>query len=212
MLIGLAGTAGSGKDTAANFLVERHGFVRVAFADAVRDAALALNPWVRWADDRWSPPHIDRLADIIRVDGWDKAKREKTEVRRLLQVIGTEVGREILGPDVWVIIAAQKINALGPNAKVVITDVRFPNEVGFVRAHKGVIAQVTRPNNPDAIAATHASEKLEVKPDYILSNSGTLAQLEEQVSALVGWVRYTYSNFLTLNAQLGTETVEIAPL
>ncbi len=45
-LIGFAGAARSGKDTAASFLVER-GWQRKAFADPVRNMLYALNPDLR---------------------------------------------------------------------------------------------------------------------------------------------------------------------
>lgn len=204
LIVGLTGAAGSGKDTVASDMTELHGFTRVAFADAVRDAALALDPIVDYAKNvlphPWTPI---RLSHVVGTLGWDRAKRasEYPEVRRLLQVIGTEVGREILGANCWVDIAARKIDALGPDAKVVITDVRFPNEVDFVRELGGCVTEIIRPKNPDAIAATHASEQLRVRPDFVLNNDGGLRQLSEMVSAFVGWVRYTYSYYPALVAE-----------
>jgi dephospho-CoA kinase len=44
MIIGISGYARSGKDTVANYLVEHHEFTRMAFADAMREALLRLNP------------------------------------------------------------------------------------------------------------------------------------------------------------------------
>lgn len=41
-LIGLAGRAGCGKDTIANFLMETHGFVQIALADVLRDGLKAM--------------------------------------------------------------------------------------------------------------------------------------------------------------------------
>lgn len=45
MLVGLTGYAGSGKDALGRFLVSNHGFVRVAFADAVKVMALEQYGW-----------------------------------------------------------------------------------------------------------------------------------------------------------------------
>lgn len=47
MIIGLGGAAGSGKDSAAHYLVERHGFEQVAFAEPLKagcEALFAFNP------------------------------------------------------------------------------------------------------------------------------------------------------------------------
>jgi hypothetical protein len=184
MLLGITGKAGAGKDSLANFLVENHGFIRLAFADALRASALAIDPIVSESDD--GEPL--RLSAFIRVPSdWDWAKREIPEVRRLLQVIGTEVGREILGENVWVDLVDRQIED-GKN--YVITDVRFDNEVDFVRSKRGTVVQIVRPNNPNAIADTHASEQLQVTPDYIVHNDGDFSVLASNAHALVGWARY----------------------
>lgn len=173
MLLGLSGAAGSGKDTVADYLVATHGFKRYAFADAVRDAALAIDPLI----------DCYRLTTIIADIGWDRAKREKPEVRRLLQRLGTEVGRQILGENCWVDIVYRKWNADGfPNA--VVTDLRFANEENFVREETGYVIQIVRPNNPDAIPATHASEQFVPTPDFVLSNEGTINELHDKALAM----------------------------
>ena len=47
MIIGLSGYAQVGKDTVANYLVEKYGFVKVSFADPIREALYKLDPKVR---------------------------------------------------------------------------------------------------------------------------------------------------------------------
>ena len=74
MIIGLTGYARSGKDTVANYLVEHHGYTRVAFADAIRDALYELNPYIA---------NNLRVAEVVDDYGWDIAKTNP-EVRRLL--------------------------------------------------------------------------------------------------------------------------------
>ncbi len=80
MIIGLSGYAQSGKDTVAELLCLNYGFKRIAFADAIREGVVRLNPML---DDGI------RVADLVEDYGWDVAKGN-TEVRRLLQVFGTE--------------------------------------------------------------------------------------------------------------------------
>jgi hypothetical protein len=137
-VVGLVGYAGSGKDAAAKALVE-DGWVRVAFADAVREAALAINPSISSVG-----PVVPRmpLRDLVEIAGWESAK-SNPEVRQLLQRLGTEAGRNIHGPDCWVNIARRKIEAT--DANVVITDVRFPNEVEMVRQMGGKLIAIARP-------------------------------------------------------------------
>ncbi|MEU6959621.1 hypothetical protein [Streptomyces chrestomyceticus] len=179
-LIGFAGAARSGKDTAASFLVE-HGWQRKAFADPVRDMLYALNPDLR------DPSGFLGVADLAeRVDtyGWEKVKRVHPEVRRYLQRLGTEAGREVLGADVWV-------NALFRDCEewdtpVVITDVRFPNEAEAIRNHGGVVVNILRPSRAPIAAADHISENALVDYDFDVTvlNSGTLEGLRASVLAV----------------------------
>ena len=52
------------------------------------------------------------------VDLWDAVEHDYTElktnreVRRLLQVLGTDIGRDMIDPDLWVDIASRKIAAV----------------------------------------------------------------------------------------------------
>lgn len=189
MLIGLNGKAGVGKDTVADYLVEKYNFKRYAFADAVRDVALAINPYVLWGEYNTR----DRLVDIVDVDGWDKAKREVPEVRRLLQVIGTEAGRQVLGPNVWVDIVMRKyqtdVRTEDERVYGVVTDMRFENEFTMISGNSWPTIKIIRPNNPDAIASSHASEQYDPPCDYTITNDGTLDDLYvhvENVLDLIG--------------------------
>ena len=114
-LIGLTGYAQHGKNTAAEILREREGYELVAFADALRELAMAADPWVE--------PDI-RYSEALEQLGYEKAKSKLPEFRRFLQDLGTGV-RNILGADIWVEVVKRRIADIpGP---VVITDVRFPN-------------------------------------------------------------------------------------
>lgn len=154
--VALMGKAGAGKDFTARLLQRGWGHRRVALADPVRDAALALNPVVGTAPGG----RLLRLADVLQRYGWDVAKYRYPEIRRLLQRLGTEVGRDIVGPDIWLRIAARRVEALRP-APVVITDVRFPNEVAWCAERGFRLVWVERPEHLRACIganATHATE------------------------------------------------------
>lgn len=184
MLIGLNGLAGSGKDTVADILVKDYRFKRYSFADALRSIALAIDPIVACY---WDDEEKIRLSTVIAEDGWDKAKREEPEVRRLLQVIGTEAGRDIFGPNVWVDIVRKKWEEEDkPDA--VITDMRFPNEVEWVSWEGGWVVRINRPNNPDAIPTTHASEQYTPTTPHVIENDGTLEELSLKVGTLYDYI------------------------
>ena len=77
--IGLSAYAGSGKDEVAAFLVREHGVVRFAFADALKDVAMAVNPVIGTGAPEGSFHH---RAEMVNEYGWDTAK-QVPEVRRL---------------------------------------------------------------------------------------------------------------------------------
>jgi hypothetical protein len=150
VLVGITGYAQHGKDTAASLLVSEYGYVRVAFADALKELAYAVNP---------SIPGIGRLQSIVDEQGWEAAKAYP-EARRILQVLGT-TARNVLGDDVWLRAAEKKM--LMAAAPVVISDVRFPNEALFVRRHGGELWRVHRHNSDgtdydNGIGTEHPSE------------------------------------------------------
>jgi hypothetical protein len=101
-------------------------------------------------------------------------------VGRLLQVLGTDCFRALVGENVWVDATLAPWRAAGcPPA--VITDVRFPNESAAIREAKGVIVRVIRKNAKcdDGRSAAHASETAldGEDPDAVILNDGSLADL-----------------------------------
>lgn len=140
VIIGLSGYAQAGKDTLGAILVAQHGFRRVAFADKLRAMALALDPIVGAA----MFGETFRLSDLIDQGGWEEAKRSP-EVRRLLQRLGTEAGRDILGNDIWVNAALDQVNLDDPSERIVITDCRFLNEAQAIRRTGGYVVRIERP-------------------------------------------------------------------
>lgn len=143
--IGLSGCKEVGKDTAAQILISR-GYHRIAFADPLRRIALAIDPFIVGIIKPI------RLTELVAIDGWDVAKQQP-EVRRLLQRIGTEAGREVLGDDVWVEAADREAAA---HDRVVFTDVRFDNEASYIRRNGGVVVKIERPGKG---GDSHASER-----------------------------------------------------
>ena len=130
MIIGLSGYARSGKDTVAELLGLNYGFKRISFALPMRDALYRLNPIVKGS----IVGEELRLAEYVDHFGWEDAKA-LPEVRRLLQVFGTEVGREMFGKTFWI---DQAFKRAEEYQRVVIADVRFPNEADTVKIKGGI--------------------------------------------------------------------------
>jgi len=152
-LIGVTGFAQHGKSSVGQVLVEHYGFTQYAFADQLKSMALALNPIVQ---SYTFPRHPERLAYLVGLLGWEKAK-ELGEVRRFLQVLGTEGVREHVGEDAWIealelVLQRDELmdrQGIAYGAKVVITDVRFPNEATWIHRRGGELWKVKRLTKTD---------------------------------------------------------------
>lgn len=166
----------AGKDTFAARLVEEHGYVRFAFADAMTKALTKLDPYVLGGL---------RFSEVMAEHGWDVGKENFPEMRRLAQVFGTEVGRDLFGPNVWVDAARRHLDdLLADGHDVVVTDVRFPNEHALIVSYGGIVTRIDRPGLPDADG--HASETAwrDLPHDWRVVNTGTIEDLHSEADYL----------------------------
>lgn len=181
-LIGLTGRAQSGKDTVGNHLRDTYGYQTLAVATPIKQAAYALNPII---EPHGSTPV--RLCEVIDRLGWEGAKKHP-EVRRILQYIGVEAGRDIHGDTLWIDHLDRRFRAVG-TPTVAVTDVRFPDEIAWVKSNSGIIVHVERPDlQADVITTTnaaHVSETHTLDHDHLIVNDATLDQLYAQVDDLV---------------------------
>jgi len=185
-VIALHGYAQSGKDTVAGFLKD-YGYERLAFADRLRECVYALDPVVEFHDK------FTRVQPLVDSFGWDYAKVHCDEVRRLLQVFGTEVGRELIASDIWVRIVLDQIaEGLGAEGeqfqeRFVITDMRFPNEVdGLIEFAEEMMVplelwKIERPGVGPVNAHVSDAGLPDEMFDRILLNNGTLEDLSKIV-------------------------------
>lgn len=167
LLIGLAGLARYGKDTAAQHLVNNHNFQCYAFADPLRDGLmhiLNLSPCDFEGDRKELPlPAINRSP------------------RELMQLLGTEWGRNLVHPDLWLILAAQNLDLLARTHDsaqgFVVSDLRFENEAAFIRDRGGIVVHLKRSDaknvNPHASEAGIAYQN----GDWMLTNNSTAEAL-----------------------------------
>ncbi|NUK41832.1 hypothetical protein HRW13_13255 [Streptomyces lunaelactis] len=179
-LIGLAGAARSGKDTAAQALLDI-GWTRRAFADKVRAMLYAVDPVVL---DEDGDGEVWDLSCAVGCFGWDAAKERFPRVREYLQRLGTEGGRELFGENVWVDALFRDRDTWGPT---VITDVRFPNEADAIRAHGGLVVAIQRPGQTLIREADHVSENALAGYlfDDVILNDGPVSQLHDRVMQLI---------------------------
>lgn len=197
MIVGVTGYARSGKDSVAVVLCEDFGFCRLAFADLLREAVYRFNPWVYGEDSS----KVSSLQSLVNKYGWEGAKAYFPEVRRCLQVMGTEVGRGTFGDNAWVDALFKQIT--NPDGSLcsgdyVITDVRFPNEADAIRSRAfstpfgGHIWRVVRPHNEPVNAHPSETAMLDY-PDIActISNDGDLTDLRERVVEALHYSEHT---------------------
>lgn len=170
-LVGFSGYARSGKDTAASLLPT---YERVAFADIMRDFLYRLNPIIT-RDNR----DFNRLQKVIDEVGWDGYKNSPwgAEIRALMQRLGTECGRDLLGEDVWVNAALDNLST----GNYAVTDCRFLNEADAIRKRGGKIIRIERPGVGPA--NSHISETGLDNYDFdaVIVNDGSLFDLRDKL-------------------------------
>jgi len=167
--LGLAGYARSGKDTVAQELTKQ-GYITMSFAGPIKKAMLKLDPQI--GENKSYKEVVDDI-------GLEKAKTEYEEVRRLLQVFGTEVGRNMFGENFWV---DQAINSIPDGFKVVFTDVRYPNEANAIKDFGGEVWWVSREGVGPLNEHISENSLEEYLFDYTIENNGSLGDLEEKVA------------------------------
>ncbi|WP_353707268.1 hypothetical protein ABRQ22_14775 [Cellulosimicrobium sp. ES-005] len=200
-VIGMSGRKQSGKNTFAAHLVNEYDYVEVAFADALRDMALAIDPIVRarFVLDPHDPDRLGRvekirLSEAVKDLGWDRAKELVPEVRLFLQRLGTDGVRRIIGEDTWVEVLEDRVHGL-VNTDVVVTDVRFPNEARAIQNLSGFLVRVERPGLP-VDEHPHVSEvALDdfADFDYIVANDGTIDDLHRKADRVLRSIASTLS-------------------
>ena len=146
MIIGFVGFIGSGKDTAADYLVNFHGYRRDSFANTLKDAVANVFGWDRvLLEGRTAEARAWRE----QVDTWwaERLNMPKLTPRWVLQYWGTEVCRVGFHDDIWIASLENKMRKTGDN--IVISDVRFPNEIKAIHNAGGIVVRVKRGDDPE---------------------------------------------------------------
>lgn len=202
-IIGICGFIGSGKDTAADYLVNFHEFRRDSFAATLKDAVAAVFGWDRELLEGRTKQAREWREQI---DPWWATRLDMPNLtpRWVLQWWGTEVCRKSFHDDIWIASLEHRLQNSKDN--VVISDCRFPNEIRAIRNSGGQVIWVQRGslpewydlavrangNDPDARAelvskGIHASETAWVGTvfDQTIDNNNTIEHLYQQLAKIV---------------------------
>jgi putative deoxynucleotide monophosphate kinase len=179
VIIALSGKKGSGKDTVANMLeycfnkYHHQRLHKVAFADPVREIAsiVASTAQVHFIDRYWKEQPV--------------SSSDERSPREYLRLVGQSL-KSTLGPDVWIRVMDSRVFTF--NAKnCVITDVRFRNELDYVKGKGAFLIKIERDGceGDDDVSETEMDSFKDEEFDLIIKNNGTREELSETISNFV---------------------------
>ena len=204
IIVGICGLIGAGKDAAADVLVNEYGFTRLSFADSVKDVLVAVFGWDREMLE--GSTEESRAARNEVDEWWSTQLGYEVTPRNMMQKIGTDLFRKHFFKDIWVRSLENKLRDLG---NIVISDVRFPNEIDMIRKNDGYMWEIRRGEKPEwyILADRYNTadrpdrlqmEKLGLTPEYygahksewawigqkmdtVIQNDGSLADLQQEI-------------------------------
>lgn len=204
-IIGITGLAGSGKDTIGDIITSNFAnWEKMSFASHLKDVTALLFGMDRKMLAGETPE--DRVKREQPDEFWSKKMGKDFTPRYALQFLGTNLLRNQLHQNIWVDCLERKI--LTSKKNIVITDVRFPNEIDMIRNIGGKIWRVERGELPiwfrDVESINNKNNLLEYdipyffpivnkihesewrwvgydEPNYIFENNGTIEDLKNKV-------------------------------
>lgn len=150
MIIGITGKAGVGKSTIANILVKDYGYICAPFAGPLKDMLSAIGL-----------THDELYGDKKEVVNSNYG----VTPRHMMQTLGTEWGRDIIGQHIWVEAWRRSLYRKYQNHNIVVDDIRFPNEVAAVRSLGGKVVNIHWASYLRGPTSSHVSETLELPFD-----------------------------------------------
>lgn len=187
-LLGIGGKKTAGKDTFAGLLGD--DWEVIAMSDPLYEVLLELNPKITYGvdDGTTNTAHLSDYLHKVCGGDWTLAKRN-SDVREMLQRLGTNVVRNMVDEDAWVDMMSVRVLQLHSEGKnVAVTGIRFPNELARIKDMGGssVWVENNRINSPD----THISE-LSLIPrdfDFTVYNNGSLDDLSHSAKQIADMV------------------------
>lgn len=149
MFIGIVGQKFVGKDTLADYLCQNFPFEKKAFATGLKNVCKAA---FSLSDEDVSCPD---KKEIVHPE-WGYSPRQ------LMQIVGTDLFRTHFDKNMWIKCIKMDLDK-NENKNIIITDIRFENELNFVRNYckennyPFVIISITR-NMERNETSGHASE------------------------------------------------------
>lgn len=221
MIIGISGKKQVGKDTVATIIKNLAGnhWENKKFGSGLKDiVCLLLNCTREDLEDEvfrnkelgkewWYYKHIIEgkilsLDEGNRIIGISPSFTHyytliKPTPRLLMQLVGTDCGRNIIHPNIWVnmlmkeYVPIDRRTIQDPDDSNIsmpdwaISDIRFPNEIDAVKKENGIIIRILRETN---YIDNHDSETAldnYGKWDYVVDNNGSISDLERAIEKIL---------------------------
>ena len=194
-IIGLCGLIGSGKDTVANIL----NYKKMAFASHLKDVTAIMFDWPRNLLE--GDTDESRTWRETPDKDWSEMFGFPWTPRSALQIMGTEAVRKNIHDQFWALYLKRKL--INSTVNIVITDVRFPNEIVMLKSLGADIYRVKRGDDPEWVKSfpknqnstilmnawnrkfpsVHPSEYLWLDTEFtdVINNDGTIDDLKIEV-------------------------------
>src|SRR6266581_8408951 len=163
-LLGLSGSANSGKDLISDYVSHKYGFVKIAFSDKIK--RIIMNLYQFEYNQLWGPSEERGKID----------PRYNKVIREFIQGFGDK-GRE-LNIDTWVNYTMEVVGSISEKfgyyyvnhyglsydgesspKNVIISDGRYLNELDAIKQRNGLVIRVVRPNSKiSGSVGNHSSE------------------------------------------------------
>lgn len=209
-VIAFAGEQFSGKSTAAKYIAKKYGAKIYSFAtklkqmcdEFIRHFTSLHGPesvYLVLGDEK-KPYDASALYDEKWKEAWLCLAINSTDCLKLftlrwfMRIVGTEMGRNYLGKDLWYVQTFKQIQADGAKLAV-IDDCRFPNEAEWLHSMGAATIKLTRDDLPPATEG-HESEMgiSMINPEHIAATVSShpspeaehlISELEEALAKVV---------------------------
>lgn len=180
MLIGIySPNPGYGKTTIANHLALNHDFVKMSFATPIKGMLKVFLQHLGYTEEDACSALLNKTADVQGIT-------PPINTRHLLRTLGTEWGRDCVHPEVWLTCWHTRYKQLTESGvtRIVVDDMRFPNEAQLISRCGGQLWQVQRTNPEQPQQATHRSEGglSALSFDKTICNDGSIEALIKQIN------------------------------
>lgn len=194
LMLGVTGFARSGKDHAADYLARHMNMYKYAFAEPLKTMLKSV-----FGDHFHEGDRSEICPETCK------------SYRVMMQTLGTDLGREMWNPQVWINLVEKKRKEVEDQGKrpdvyraafrgepprgMILSDVRFDSEAEYLQRHGGVIVEIVRPEHHSLVDKVkyvvglegHQSER-GISRHYIthtIVNDGTLVDFDIKLMGLV---------------------------